>query len=215
MEHQVSQRRQPVQARSRETVARLLRAAEQLIEAEGPGALTTSAVAERAGVSPASLYRFFAGRDELFDALLIELLADLDRHAATQEATWRIGSVGDFVDRELDLHVTYYEQHASLGRLWFGGRVSPAIRAAVHERNQTLAIRGRETLVAAGLLSPDVPERALILLVELGDRILDLAFRAGPRADRDLVELGRAALRAYLEQVAAGPVAGSAVASDR
>lgn len=204
MERQITQRRQPVQARSRETVARLLRAAEQLIEAEGPDALTTTAVADRAGVSPASLYRFFAGRDELLDALLIELLADLDRHAEEHERGWEIGSVDDYVDRELDLHVAYYEQHPSLGRLWFGGRVSPAVSAAVHERNRTLATRGRDALVAAGLLPADVPEPAFVLLVELGDRVLELAFRDGPRADRGLVELGRAALRAYLERLATG-----------
>lgn len=204
MGHQISQRRQPVQARSRETVARLLRAAEQLIEAEGPDALTTTAVAERAGVSPASLYRFFAGRDELIDALLIELLADLERHAEEHESTWEIASIRDYVDRELDLHVAYYEQHPSLGRLWFRGRVSPVVSAAVHERNRTLATRGRDALVAAGLLPADVPEPAFVLLVELGDRVLELAFREGPKADRALVELGRAALRAYLEQLAAG-----------
>jgi AcrR family transcriptional regulator len=204
MGHQMSQRRQPVQSRSRETVARLLRAAEQLIEAEGPDALTTTAVAERAGVSPASLYRFFAGRDELIDALLIELLADLERHAEEHESTWKIASIGDYVDRELDLHVAYYELHPSLGRLWFRGRVSPAVSAAVHVRNRTLATRGRDALVAAGLLSADVPERAFVLLVEIGDRVLELAFREGPKADRGLVELGRAALRSYLEQLAAG-----------
>lgn len=193
-----------MQARSRETVARLLEAAEHLIEEEGPDALTTTAVAGRAGVSPASLYRFFAGRDELLDALLFELLADLDRHTEELERTWEISSVADFVDSELDLHVDYYQRRPSLGRLWFGGRVSPAVTAAVHQRNRTLAARGREVLGKAGLLPRGVPDSAFVLLVELGDRVLELAFRDGPKADREVVELGRAALRSYLEELLTG-----------
>lgn len=198
------QRRQPVQARSRETVARLLEAAERLIEQDGPDALTTSSVAAEAGVSPASLYRFFASRDELLDALLFELLADLDGHTEELERTWEITSVADFVDRELDLHVDYYERRPSLGRLWFGGRVSPAVTSAVHQRNRTLAARGREALSAAGLLPRGASESAFVLLVELGDRVLELAFRDGPKADREVVELGRIALRAYLERLVTG-----------
>lgn len=193
-----------MQARSRETVARLLEAAERLVEEEGPDALTTTAVAARAGVSPASLYRFFADRDELFDALLIELLAELERHTEQLERTWEITSVSDYVDRELDLHVDFYERHPSLGRLWFGGRVSPAVTAAVHERNRALAERGREVLREAKLLPRGVPAGAFVLLVELGDRVLELAFRDGPRADRETVELGREALRAYLERILRG-----------
>jgi AcrR family transcriptional regulator len=204
MAHQVSQRRQPVQARSRETVARLLEAAERLIEEEGPDALTTTAVAARAGVSPASLYRFFADREELIDALLIELLVELERHAEELEHTWEIASLEDFVDRELDLHVDFYERHPSLGRLWFGGRVSPAVAAAVHQRNRTLAARSRAGVQAAGLLPGAVPDSAFVMLVELGDRVLELAFRDGPQADREVIELGRAALRAYLAQLVTG-----------
>ena len=122
----MGQRRQPVQARSRATVARLLEAAESIVEEQGPDELTTTEVAHKAGLSPASLYRFFADRDDLIDALLIKLLEDLERHTEELESTWEMSSLADFVSRELELHVDFYERHPSLGRLWFGGRVSPA-----------------------------------------------------------------------------------------
>ena len=48
-------RRVPRQARSRERLARMLDAAEELLVAEGPGALTTTRVAATAGVSVGSL----------------------------------------------------------------------------------------------------------------------------------------------------------------
>ena len=64
------QRRQPVQERSRQTVARILDAAEALIDEGGVEAVTTRAVADRAGVTYPSLYRFFADREEILDQLV-------------------------------------------------------------------------------------------------------------------------------------------------
>ncbi|MGA2454340.1 MAG: TetR/AcrR family transcriptional regulator [Solirubrobacteraceae bacterium] len=197
----IRQRREPVQARSRETVGRILEAAAELIEAEGLDAVTTRAIAERAGVSAPSLYRFFADRDEIFDRLLSTQLAELDRRAEAAEATWEIASARDFVSRELDLHLAYYEKHPSFVRLWFGGRISPTVVAEVHRRNRTLALRARSTLAAAGLVDPSVSESAFVLLVELGDRALELAFRNRRHADREVIAHGRDALCSYLESI--------------
>jgi AcrR family transcriptional regulator len=197
----IRQRREPVQARSRETVGRILEAAAELIEADGPDAVTTRAIAERAGVSAASLYRFFADRDEIFDRLLSTQLAELDRHVEAAEATWKIASLRDFVSHELDLHLAYYEKHPSFVRLWFGGRISPTVVAEVHRRNRTLALRARLTLAASGLVDPSVSDSAFVLLVELGDRVLDLAFRDRPHADNEVIKHGRDALCSYLERI--------------
>jgi AcrR family transcriptional regulator len=195
------QRREPVQVRSRETVGRILEAAAELIEAEGLDAVTTRAITERAGVSAPSLYRFFADREEIFDRLLSAQLAELDRHAEATEATWEIASIRDFVSRELELHVAYYEKHPSFVRLWFGGRISPTVVAEVHRRNRALALRARSTLAAFGLVDPSVSESAFVLLVELGDRVLDLAFRDRPHADNEVIEHGRDALCSYVERI--------------
>jgi AcrR family transcriptional regulator len=198
----IRQRREPVQVRSRETVARILQTTAELIETDGADAASTRAIADRAGVSVPSLYRFFADRDEIFDRLMSTQLAELDRHAEATEATWEVASIRDFVSRELDLHVAYYERHPSFVRLWFGGRISPTVVAEVRRRNRTLARRARSTLVAAGLVEESVSETAFVLLVELGDRVLDLAFRDRRRADRTMIEQGRDALCAYFEGIA-------------
>lgn len=58
-------RRAPTQERSRRTVGRILDAAEQIIGETGAEAVTTRTIAERADVAPASLYRFFADRNEI------------------------------------------------------------------------------------------------------------------------------------------------------
>jgi hypothetical protein len=43
------------------------------------------------------------------------------------------------------------------------------------------------------------PPRVLDLPVELGDRVLEMAFRDGPKADSEVVGIGRAVLVPYLE----------------
>ncbi len=196
---QAQTRRRPVQARSRDTVERILTAATELIEESGVDAASTRAIAGRAGVSAPSLYRFFADRDEILDEILKRQLHQLDAHAEHEESGWRFGSVEEFVGLELDLHVDFYEQHPSFARLWFGGRVSPTVVAEVHGRNRALASRARRVLVDAGMIKADTAPGALDLLVELGDRVLEMAFREGPKADPEVIEMGRGALIACLQ----------------
>ena len=191
------QRRQPVQERSRQTVARILDAADALIDEGGVEAVTTRAVADRAGVTYPSLYRFFADRDEILDQLVTHHLAALDARAVAEERTWQITSVRDVIDRELDLHVAYFKEHPSAARLWLSGRSSPAVVAQVRQRAQVLAERLRQALVAANFAPSDTDPRVLLLVVELGDRILDLAFRDRSDPDPMIIELGRTALNSY------------------
>jgi AcrR family transcriptional regulator len=62
-------RRIPRQARAGETVALILEATTQILEAGGLAAFTTNAVAERAGVSIGTLYQYFADKNALLLAL--------------------------------------------------------------------------------------------------------------------------------------------------
>lgn len=55
----------PVQGRALRTRAALLSAVEALVAAEGAAAVTTTRVADMAGVSVGTLYRYFADRDDL------------------------------------------------------------------------------------------------------------------------------------------------------
>ena len=62
-------RRNPTQARARETIAAILEAAAQILERGGREALGTNHIAERAGVSIGSLYQYFADKDAILLAL--------------------------------------------------------------------------------------------------------------------------------------------------
>jgi len=190
-------RREPVQERSRLTVTRILDAAAELIDEAGVEAAGTRAIADRARVAYPSLYRFFADREEILDRLLERHVADLDARVMAAEDRWQIASAEDLINRELDLHIAYYEEHPSSARLWLSARSSPTVVDHVRQRNRVLAERMRNALIAERLIPAETDPTVLLLVVELGDRILDLAFRDRVTADPAIVALGRTALSAY------------------
>lgn len=63
-------RRAPIQQRSIATVEAILEATIQILDRSGIDALTTNAVAERAGISVGSLYQYFPDKQAILDALL-------------------------------------------------------------------------------------------------------------------------------------------------
>ena len=191
-------RRQPVQARSRETVERILDAAAALLEEGGVDAVTTRAIAERAGITAPSLYRFFADREQVLDALIEQHLERLSAFLAEAETGWTPASLTEFVERELDFYVAYFRANRNAARLWLDGRVSPTVRAEVLRWNRGTAEHLHRVTVAAGLAPPQTDLLVFVMTVELGDRILDLAFRERRDPDPDVIRHGRIALTAYL-----------------
>jgi len=197
----LTQRREPTQARSRQTVTRILDAAAAIVDEHGVDAATTRTIADRAGVAYPSLYRFFADRDEIFDRLLERHLTQIDDRTEAAERTWDISSAWDLFSAELDLHIAYYRVHPSAARLWMGGRSATAVVTQVHARMRTLAQRIHARLVDEHLISGDTDPRAVLVAVEIADRILELAYRGGQDFDEAILDHGRRALSAYCDDL--------------
>ena len=199
------QRRAPVQARSRQTVTRILDAAAAIADEQGVDAATTRAIADRAGVSPPSLYRFFADREAILDELLEQHCAVLDARCVEAEQTWAVTSVADLLNNEIDLHVAYYRRYPSSARLWMGARTSPTVTKHVRARMKNLADRLHIILVDARLIPADTDPRALLVVVEMADRLLELSFRDSDDADADfdqaILDIGRRALIAFGDEL--------------
>jgi AcrR family transcriptional regulator len=75
--------RPPQQARSRAALQRLLASAEHVLINDGPDELTIARVAEHAGVSVGGVYRRFAGKDQLIDAVKQALAERLEHSVST------------------------------------------------------------------------------------------------------------------------------------
>ena len=107
-------RKQPRQSRSLMTVEDILEAAAQLLVAEGRDALTTTRVAERAGVSVGTLYQYFADLDTLL-AKLVEQHLQRERDAMT--AALHAGSsmpLPQLLDRLVDAFTGVFAEHPEL-----------------------------------------------------------------------------------------------------
>jgi AcrR family transcriptional regulator len=70
-------RKWPVQARSQATVSALYEASIQVLLAVGYRRLTTTRVAERAGVSVGTLYQYFKNRESLITSVIERYLSEL------------------------------------------------------------------------------------------------------------------------------------------
>src|SRR5215471_4701662 len=82
----VHPRKTPVQARATVTVGAISEATIQVLLRQGAHRLTTTRVAERAGVSVGTLYQYYPNKE----SLLFAVLADhLDRVAAAVDAACR------------------------------------------------------------------------------------------------------------------------------
>src|SRR3982074_628088 len=71
-------RRVPQQERSREKLRRLLDAADAVLGREGADALNTVRIAEVAGVSVASLYRYLPDKQAIAEALAVRYWSELE-----------------------------------------------------------------------------------------------------------------------------------------
>lgn len=74
----VAAKRRPQQARSQETVERILLSARSILEDDGIEALNTNRIADHANVSVASIYQFFSNKLAIITELYRLWLADVD-----------------------------------------------------------------------------------------------------------------------------------------
>lgn len=97
--------RPPQQARSRESLQKVLAAAEHVLATGGLDEFTVGAVAEQAGLSVGAIYRRFDGKDQLLRAVKDQLLGRLETavgEALRAPAPGLDGVVGAFVEALAD-----------------------------------------------------------------------------------------------------------------
>lgn len=167
------------QDRSKETEARLLQAAEEILAERGLNKAAIPQIARRAGVSPASIYRRFTDKDgllrEVFERFFERSIRE--NEAALDPARWRCsslaasvralvaGMVRGYGDKRglLRAVITYGEQHPS----------SALRRRATELRQRSVAAIARILLLHADEIQHPNPEKA----VHLGMQLVALALK--------------------------------------
>ncbi|WP_396923648.1 TetR/AcrR family transcriptional regulator, partial [Mycolicibacterium sp.] len=196
--HNALRRREPVQERSRRRVERIRAAAMTLLESDGPDAVTTRAIADHADVPVATVYQFFPNRD----AILLEIVLDhLDRRDAEGAALLHElapTSLGEVVHGIFEFHYTHLHRHPHLVTLHYTS-VARGLLDDPRLRRAQFAHALHTALLGWGLLHPDTDPLVTAVAVEMGDRVLELAYHAGPAGDRAVLTEGERALTTYLQ----------------
>jgi AcrR family transcriptional regulator len=194
-------RRQPMQDRSRRRVERILTAAIELLEEGGSEAVTTRAISTRADLPVATLYQFFPNREAILEEVLLDYLARRDEEAAAALAAIEAGTISEAVQLFYEFHRGQYHAHPELVALYYSQRGSGRIpHPRTHRAHVSTLIHN--ALIERGLIRPDTDPLVTMIVVELGDRIVELAYRTDPEGDRAILDEGQVALTRYLETYA-------------
>jgi len=176
-------RRTPQQQRSKAKVDAILDASDRIVAEEGVDSLTTTIVAERAGMAVGTLYQYFEGIDAIVDALV-------ERHAETfagrlKEAlsSRQFERKRDAANAALDALIEYYRGHPSFRALWRGA--PSATNAGFGDAGDVLIGLVIDALESQGMASRD--DAAFVLEVEVqwsvAQGLIGLAFRRDPDGD--------------------------------
>ena len=195
-------RRVPVQGRSVARVQRMLDACAELVDEHGYEALTTTLLAERAGVAIGSVYQFFPDKRAIVQALAVRNLeAYLARLTARSESV-AFDHWWDIVDAAIDEYIAMHRTVPGFRTLHFGDVVDVHLLDAERDNNTIIA----EQL--AGLLADQFGaaagprlDFALAIAVEAGDALIKLAFRKNPEeGDADVLTEAKTLIREYLQR---------------
>ncbi|WP_432134610.1 MULTISPECIES: TetR family transcriptional regulator [unclassified Streptomyces] len=193
-------RRAPVQRRSAERLSRILDACADLLDEVGYDALSTRAVAQRAGVPIGSVYRFFGNKRQMADALAQRNLERWSERVTERLAKARSGDWRAVMDAVVDEYLAMKRTAPGFALVDFGNQIPIGTRQS--EPNTRVADRLTALLAGhLGLHPDDDLRRTFLVAVETADTLVHLAFRVDPQGDEKVIAEMRALLRAYLARV--------------
>jgi AcrR family transcriptional regulator len=189
-------RRSPVQSRSQHTVQRVLDAASSLLAQMPLEDLTTTRIANEAGLSVGALYRFFPDKQSIVDAIAVRhvkqfrdaLEATVIHKLEREMADLATFNPANLLNDVVDAYVVYLDQHPDFRAISFGRHISLATK----EREASPAV-GLPALLKNFMLErlgiPNTPEldRRLRVVSEAGERLIAFAYEQPAREERDHV----------------------------
>lgn len=191
------------QARGERRIAVLLDVAAQVFADVGFEAATTNTIAARAGMSPGSLYQFFANKDAIAEALTARYVEQL---RATQAEAFAPDvahlSLDALIDRVVDPLVAFHLAHPGFQALFLGSEASSRLAAATQQLHQAVLSRVEAILAArAPALPPERRARSARVSVQLFKGLLPLVLAAEPAERAAVIGELKAVLRGYLAPI--------------
>ena len=194
-------RRTPLQARSNKTVEEILDAASSLLGKIPFEEITTSRVAQEAGISVGALYRFYSDRQEIFDAIAQREL-EAFREEIEQAFTMRrlIFSPRKSLGRVLDAYVDFLESRPHFRELALGNHISDGMRESQSDpRTGPGGILGDLLVRKCGWKPGKRLQLKIRIAAEAGDRVIAFAYKQEtPEARRAVLQELKDMLTRYL-----------------
>jgi AcrR family transcriptional regulator len=194
-------RNEPVQARSSARLTGLLDAAASIIDEIGYERLTTAMVAERAGASIGTVYRYFPDRIAVVDALALRCIQRLTSRVADRVADPEIVDWRHAIEALIDAKAEMYRDEPGFRAIRFGD--APDL-GAPHEAPSGSPLADRITSLLVdrfGVVRDVETELAVEVVVEIGNALLARAFVSGGEGDGRFIDECRRVVVAYLEPV--------------
>ncbi|MEV0082451.1 MULTISPECIES: TetR/AcrR family transcriptional regulator [unclassified Saccharopolyspora] len=176
----------------------MLSACAELIDEVGYDGLTTTLIAERAGVAVGSLYQFFPDKRAVVQELT---LRNLDRFVRTVSARFdqlELAHWWDAVDAVFDVYLTMHREVPAFSRLHFGDVVDLRLLDPSKDNNAVIAEKLTGLIAEEFRLDPADLLLPLAVAVEAADAVLHLAFRRDPAGEPTLVAEAKELVRGYL-----------------
>ena len=192
-------RRVPKQSRSRDRVQRILEVAGAIVVDDGIESISTRAIASAAGLPVASLYQYFADKEEILLALVERDVAEMDAQVADDLGALSVLTVRGMVETTMRAFVKVYLRRPSFVVIWMRGRTNSAVMEFVRSHNRQIAQELFGVARAAGMVDEDSDGLYAELAVEVADRIFQIAFEKSLQGDPRVIDEGIALVSSYLE----------------
>lgn len=185
-------RNEPVQARSTARLTALLDAAAAVVDEIGFEGLTTAMVADRAGASIGTVYRYFPDRIAVLQALASRNLNRVLTTLSDEILDERHGSWADAFSAAFGVFVEAYRSEPSFRGLRFGDVLDlrPALQR--HTYNSIVSNRLLDNMLSRFGLQ-DGPEVRFTFetAVEVSDSLAARAFARDPKGEEAFIIAGR------------------------
>jgi AcrR family transcriptional regulator len=188
-------RSEPQQARSRDKLDRILAAAAGLLAELPYQEVSTRLIAERAGVSIGSLYRYFPDRDSIAEALLAGWLEDLMNTFRQSDPPSQAGS---FIEQAIDMYAEVFRRVPGFRQVFYAAPRSRELERQQRKSDDDLADLLYDVLTARYGLPADGLAARCLVAVRVADHLVGLAFRNEPDGDRRLLGEAKTMICRYL-----------------
>jgi AcrR family transcriptional regulator len=194
----------PVQRRARgvQRIASILDAAEIVFAEVGYDEATTNRIAAQAGISPGSLYQFFANKEEIAQALTTRYAEELESiYSAVFSAESATLPLSIWLDQSFDALIAFHPAHPAFHVLLNAPPSLQGVRLA-HDPPKELQDRFERGLqFRAPHLSPTQRALSATMCVELFKASLQLILQADETERKQFVHELKTMLYRYLEPI--------------